>query len=47
MRTSALFGANTGFFEIYCVSTQTRGRGWASEREFVWTYFIDCPLLLL
>jgi len=35
MRTSSLFGAkNFRFFEIYCVSARTRGRGVEPVRTF-------------
>jgi len=43
MRTSALFGKNLGFFEIYGVSTQTRGEGESIFRDFVHTSFMDGP----
>jgi len=45
MRTSALFGANSGFFEIYGVSARVRTTVWgAIFRGFVWTSFMDGPL---
>jgi len=40
MRMSALFGAkNTEFFEIYYVSTRTRGEASADKGE--WSIFCD------